>query len=283
MSRITYVNGSYLNYYESKVHIEDRGYQFADGVYEVFSVVNGKVIDYEAHIKRLYKSLKEIELKSPINKRSYFFHIKNIIKKNMIINGLIYLQVTRGISPRDFKFPKATKGSLVIIGRSLPKNQYEKLFNKGIRVKIVKDLRWKRVDIKTINLLAPVLAKEAASKEGCEEAWLIDKDGFITEGSSSTAWILKGNTLFTTPLSNSILNGITRQTLIRGLKKNKLKLVEKKFNMKDIKRSDEAFITSATQYVMPVIRIDNHKVGNGKIGKYAEIFKSAYMEAMKLS
>ena len=126
MSRITYVNGSYLNYYESKVHIEDRGYQFADGVYEVFSVVNGKVIDYEAHIKRLYKSLKEIELKSPINKRSYFFHIKNIIKKNMIINGLIYLQVTRGISPRDFKFPKATKSSLVIIGRSLPKNQYEK-------------------------------------------------------------------------------------------------------------------------------------------------------------
>ena len=139
------------------------------------------------------------------------------------------------------------------------------------------------MDIKTINLLAPVLAKQYAVDNQCQEAWLVDEDGFITEGSSSTAWILKNNTLYTTPLSNSILNGITRQSLIKGLKKNKLRLIEKKFNMKDIKASDEAYITSATQYVMPVVRVDNIKIGNGKVGKYAEIFKKVYMEVVKLS
>ncbi len=283
MSRVSYVNGEYLDYNFAKVHIEDRGYQFADGIYEVFSVIEGKIVDYDGHLNRLFRSLSEIEIKSPIHKKSYYFHIKNIINKNLINNGLIYLQVTRGVASRDFKFPKNTKGSLVIIGKTIHSENYEKVFNKGIRVKIEKDLRWKRVDIKTINLLAPVLAKESAAKHNCEEAWLIDQDGFITEGSSSTAWILKSNTLYTTPLSNSILNGITRQTLIRGLKNNNLKLVEKRFNIKDIKESDEAFITSATQYVMPVIRVDNIRIGNGKPGKYAEIFRKVYMEAVKLS
>ncbi len=283
MSRVSYVNGEYLDYNFAKVHIEDRGYQFADGIYEVFSVIEGKIVDYDGHINRLFRSLSEIEIKSPIHKKSYYFHIKNIINKNLINNGLIYLQVTRGVASRDFKFPKNTKGSLVIIGKTIHSENYEKAFNKGIQVKIEKDLRWKRVDIKTINLLAPVLAKESAAKHNCEEAWLIDQDGFITEGSSSTAWILKSNTLYTTPLSNSILKGITRQTLIRGLKNNNLKLMEKRFNIKDIKASDEAFITSATQYVMPVIRVDNFRIGNGKPGKYAEIFRKVYMEAVKLS
>ena len=153
---------------------------------------------------------------------------------------------------------------------------------KGISVKTTKDLRWKRVDIKTINLLAPVLAKQYAVDNNCQEAWLVDDDGFITEGSSSTAWILKKNILYTTPLSNSILNGITRKSLINGLKRNKLKFIEKKFNIIDIKEADEAFITSATQFVMPVIKVDNIKIGSGKVGKCAHIFKKAYMEAIKL-
>ena len=283
MSRVTFVNGQYFDYVNSKTHIEDRGYQFGDGVYEVFSVLNGSIVDYDSHINRLFRSLSEINLKSPYKKKSYLFHIKNIIRKNYIINGLIYLQVTRGVAPRDFKFPKNVKGCITIIGNNISANSYDKTFNRGIKVKIVKDMRWKRVDIKSINLLAPVLAKEAASKYNCEEAWLIDEEGFITEGSSSTAWILKNNVLITTPLSNSILNGITRQSLIKGLKRNNLKLIEKKFNINDIKKSDEAYITSATQYVMPVIRVDNFRIGNGRVGKYAEIFRKAYMEAVILS
>ncbi len=283
MSRVTFVNGQYFDYVNSKTHIEDRGYQFGDGVYEVFSVLNGSIVDYDSHINRLFRSLSEINLKSPYKKKSYLFHIKNIIRKNYIINGLIYLQVTRGVAPRDFKFPKNVKGCTTIIGKNISANSYDKTFNRGIKVKIVKDMRWKRVDIKSINLLAPVLAKEAASKYNCEEAWLIDEEGFITEGSSSTAWILKNNVLITTPLSNSILNGITRQSLIKGLKRNNLKLIEKKFNINDIKKSDEAYITSATQYVMPVIRVDNFRIGNGRVGKYAEIFRKVYMEAVILS
>ncbi len=283
MSRLTYVNGKYHEYKDSLVHIEDRGYQFADGVYEVFGIINKKIVDYEGHINRLFRSLKEIRISSPINKSSYYFHIKKLIKINRIVDGLVYLQITRGVAERDFKFPVKTKPSLVMIAKSISKKTYEDNFNKGIKIKTIKDLRWKRVDIKTINLLAPVLAKQEAAEHSCQEAWLIDEDGFITEGSSSTAWILKKNILYTTPLSNSILNGITRQTLIKGLNKKKLKLIEKKFNMKDIKDADEAFITSATQYVMPVIRVDNLKIGNGKIGKYANLFRKAYMEAVKLS
>ena len=283
MTRISYVNGEYCVHSNSSIHIEDRGFQFADGVYEVFGITNSKIVDYQGHINRLYNSLNEIQLKSPIHKSAYFFHIKNLIKKNQIKNGLIYLQITRGVAERDFKFPKNIKPSLVIIAKNLPIYEYEKNFKKGIKIKTTKDLRWKRVDIKTINLLAPVLAKQYAADNECQEAWLIDEKGFITEGSSSTAWILKKNTLYTTPLSNSILNGITRQSLIKGLKSNNLKYIEKKFNMKDIIEADEAYITSATQYVMPVISVDKYKIGNGKIGKNAEIFKKVYMEAVKLS
>ena len=283
MSRISYVNGEYCDHYNSSVHIEDRGFQFADGVYEVFGIISGKIVDFQGHINRLFNSLSEIQLKSPIHRSAYFFHIKNLIAKNQIKNGLIYLQITRGVAERDFKFPKNIKPSLVIIAKNLPLNQYENSFKKGIKIKTTKDLRWKRVDIKTINLLAPVLAKQYAADNNCQEAWLVDDDGFITEGSSSTAWILKRDTLYTTPLSNSILNGITRQSLIKGLKKNKLKLIEKKFSMKEIKMSDEAYITSATQYVMPVVSVDNIKIGNGRVGKYAEIFKKVYMEAVTLS
>ena len=283
MSRVSYVNGEYCDHNISRIHIEDRGFQFADGVYEVFGVINSQVVDYQGHLNRLYKSLNEIKLNSPIHRSAYYYHVKRLISKNQIKNGLIYLQITRGVAQRDFKFPINTKATLVIIAKNLPDDEYDNNFQKGIKIKTTKDLRWKRVDIKTINLLAPVLAKQFAADNNCQEAWLIDDDGYVTEGSSSTAWILKKNILYTTPLSNSILNGITRQSLIKGLKKNKIKMVEKKFNIKDIKESDEAFITSATQYVMPVVLVDNFKIGNGKIGKYAKIFRKVYLEAVRLS
>jgi len=221
MSRVVFVNGEYLPYEESKVHIEDRGYQFADGVYEVFAIIENKLADYDAHMSRLLRSLSELNMKLPYSRKSIFFHITNIVKQNLISNGLVYLQITRGVASRDFKFPNNTKSSLVIIAKNTSLDQYTESFNRGISVSTTRDLRWKRVDIKSLNLLAPVLAKQSAYEKNCQESWLIDDDNFITEGSSSNAWIYQDGTLITRPVSNSILNGITRSTLIRGLKKEK--------------------------------------------------------------
>lgn len=282
MSNISFVNGVYIDQKDAMVNVEDRGYQFADGVYEVFAVIKKKIVDYDGHINRLYRSLNEISLKSPIVKDAYLFHIRNLIRKNKINDGLIYLQISRGVAQRDFKFPENTKPSLVITAKSVSMDSYYSKFNKGIKVKITDDLRWKRVDIKTLNLLPPVLAKQKAVENGCDEAWMIDSDGFITEGSSSNAWILIKDKLITTPATTSILKGITRTSLINALKKKKIKFIEKRFNKNDIKIANEAFITSATQFVMPVVKVDNIKIGNGKVGKYANLFKEAYMRAIQL-
>ena len=283
MSRFVFVNGEYLPYEESKVHIEDRGYQFADGVYEVFAVIENKLADYDAHMSRLLRSLSELNMKLPYSRKSIFFHISNIVKQNLISNGLVYLQISRGVASRDFKFPNNTKSSLVIIAKNISLDQYTESFNKGINVSTTRDLRWKRVDIKSLNLLAPVLAKQSAYEKNCQESWLIDDDNFVTEGSSSNAWIYQDGTLITRPVSNSILNGITRTTLIRGLKKRKIKYKEAKFNLDDVKKSSEAFITSATQHVMPVVRVNNIKIGKGVPGPRALDFRAAYMESLKLT
>ena len=283
MSRVVFVNGEYLPYEKSKVHIEDRGYQFADGVYEVFAVIENKLADYDAHMSRLLRSLSELNMRLPYSRKSIFFHISNIVKQNLISNGLVYLQISRGVASRDFKFPNNTKSSLVITAKSTSLDQYTESFNKGISVSTTRDLRWKRVDIKSLNLLAPVLAKQAAYEKNCQESWLLDDDNFITEGSSSNAWIYRDGTLITRPVSNSILNGITRSTLIRGLKKRKIKYKEAKFDLDDVKKSSEAFITSATQHVMPVVRVNNIIIGSGAPGPRALDFKAAYMESLKLT
>ncbi len=283
MSRVAYVNREYTEYKKSYIHIEDRGYQFADGVYEVFAIIDSKIVDYDGHIKRLYRSLNELSISSPIQKKSYKYHIKEIIKRNIIKDGLVYLQVTRGVASRDFKFPKNSKSSIVIIGKNTPSNYYHNNFNKGIKVKTTKDLRWKRVDIKSLNLLPPVLAKQYAADNDCEEAWLLDDDGYITEGSSSNAWIVKDKTVITRPVSSSILNGITRSTLIKSLSKAGYKFIERRFNINDIKDADEAFITSATQFVMPVIAVNNIKIGDGSVGEFAQIFKEIYFKHISLS
>ena len=283
MSRVVFVNGEYLPYEKSKVHIEDRGYQFADGVYEVFAVIENKLVDYDAHMSRLLRSLSELKMKIPYSKKSIFFHISNIVKQNLISNGLVYLQISRGVASRDFKFPNNTKSSLIIIGKNMSLDEHTNAFDKGINVSTTRDLRWKRVDIKSLNLLAPVLAKQAAYEKNCQESWLLDDEGYITEGSSSNAWIYRDGTLITRPVSNSILNGITRSTLIRGLKKRKIKYKEAKFNLDDVKKSSEAFITSATQHVMPVVRVNSIKIGKGVPGPKALEFRAAYMESLKLT
>ena len=283
MSRIAYVNGNYLEFNKSLIHVEDRGYQFADGVYEVINVLNGNLVDYDLHLARLFRSLKELKIKSPINKSTYIYHIKNIIKKNIITDGLIYLQITRGVAPRDHKFPKITKSSIVITGRHLSLDDYELKFKNGIKIITAEDIRWGRCDIKTISLLPNVLAKQNAHTKGASEAWLVNNEGYITEGCASNAWILrKDNTLITHPSNKSILTGITRTSFIKGLKRHSVKFKESKFKIKDIRNAMEAYTTSATQHVTPVIKVDRIKIGNGKPGKFASIFRDVYMESLQL-
>ena len=283
MSRIAYVNGNYFDFKKSLVHIEDRGYQFADGVYEVFNVSDSKLVDYDLHLKRLYRSLSELKIKSPIAKNTYIYHVRNIIKKNIITNGLIYLQITRGVAPRDHKFPTKHESSIVITGRHTAADEYEIKFKKGINVTTHDDIRWGRCDIKTISLLPNVLAKQDAYIKGASEAWLINKDGYVTEGCASNAWILrKDNTLITHPSNDSILTGITRTSFIKGLKKHSIKFKEIRFKMKDVRGAKEAFATSATQHITPVVKVNKIKIGNGKPGKFASIFRDAYMEALQL-
>ena len=282
MSRVVFLNGEYKDYINALTHVEDRGYQFADGVYEVFSVKSGKLIDYNGHISRLTRSLNEIKIKYPINNRSILFHMRNIIRKNLIVDGLIYLQITRGVAKRDFKFPTNSNSTITIIGNNIPSDEYDIAFEKGINVVTTRDLRWKRVDIKSLNLLAPVLAKQFAYENNAKEAWMIDDNGYITEGSSSNAWVLIGKTVYTRPVSSSILSGITRKTLLKGLNKHGYSFKEKKFNMNDIRKSKEAYITSATQYVMPVVKVNNKRIGDGKVGKFAKIFKEIYLESVQL-
>ena len=201
----------------------------------------------------------------------------------MVINGTVYLQVTRGVASRDFKYPVNIKSSITIIGKIISTDLFNKNIINGINVKTTKDLRWKRCDIKSLNLLPPVLAKQYAYENNSTEAWLLDENNFITEGSSSTAWILdKNNILRTASLKNNILAGITRESFIKGLKKNKVKFVESSFKMKDIKSAREAFITSATTFVTPVNKVDNFKIGNGKPGKFAPIFLNIYKKAINL-
>ena len=283
MSRIAYVNGNYSEFNKSLIHIEDRGYQFADGVYEVINVLNGSLVDYDLHLARLFRSLKELNIKSPINKSTYIYHIKNIIKKNIITDGLIYLQITRGVAPREHKFPKIAKSSIVITGRHSSSDDYESKFKNGIKVITTEDIRWRRCDIKTVSLLPNVLAKQDAHTKGASEAWLVNNEGYITEGCASNAWILKkDNTLITHPSNKSILTGITRTSFIKGLKKQSIKFKELKFKIKDIRNAKEAYTTSATQHVTPVIKVDNIKIGNGKPGKFASVFRDVYMEALQL-
>ena len=280
MSRIAFVNGKYCDFSKSLVHVEDRGYQFADGVYEVFTIINSKIVDFNPHMKRLFKSLSELNINSPISRNAYIYHIRNIVRKNLIVNGNIYLQVTRGVAPRDFKYSKNINSSITIIGKIISEQVFNKPMLNGIKVITTKDERWKRCDIKSLNLLAPVLAKQKAFNYNAKEAWLIDESGYVTEGSSSTAWLLdKNNILRTSSLKKNILSGITRNTLLKGLKKNKIRFKESSFNIDDIKDAKEAFITSATTFVTPVIKVDNIEIGNGKPGIMAAIFLDIYKKA----
>lgn len=250
------------------VHIEDRGYQFADGVYEVCEVYRGALIDEKRHFERLAYSLGELQIAAPLSPGALAVVVREVLARNKVQDGYVYVQVTRGVAPRDHVFPrKAVRPSLVVTARQVDPEKGEIKAREGISVISTPDLRWKRVDIKSIGLLLNVLARQLASEQGAYEAWFVDSEGMVTEGAASNAWIMsEAGTLVTRPLDHSILRGITRTTLIDIIATLGLKLEERKFSLKEAIAAREAFITGAISLIMPVVRIDGHVIGAGVPG-----------------
>ncbi len=273
MPRFSYVNGRYVPHAEAAVHIEDRGFQFADGVYEVISWIGGHFADEVGHLDRLERSLREMRIAQPMPRRALQLVLREFIRRNRLKDAYVYIQVTRGVAPRDFKFPQEdVRPSLIVsaIGRpSFDIAARKKLLKKAVTVP---DIRWKRRDIKTTSLTAQVLAKQTAVDRGAYEAWMVDDEGFITEGSSTNAWIVdKKGTLITRPTDhNDILKGVTRNAIQALCKKEGVKLVERAFTPAEAYKAKEAFITAATTLVMPIVEIDGHKIGDGRLGNLTE-------------
>ena len=277
MGRYAYVNGRYVDHLAAQVHIEDRGYQLADGVYEVVGVRDGRLIDEGPHLDRLDRSLKELRIGWPIARSTISFVIRELMRRNRLRDGLVYMQVTRGVARRDHAFPTTpVKPALVMTTKNTKRLDVEP--GAGVAVKSHPDIRWERCDIKTVALLPNVLAKQAARESGAYEAWLIDGEGRITEGASTNAWIVTPEgELVTRQTDNGILAGITRQTLKGLADKLQLKLVERPFTLAEARRAKEAFITSATSFVTPVVKIDGEVVGDGKPGAAARRLREEYI------
>jgi D-alanine transaminase len=284
MSRIAYVNGRYVPHGEAMVHVEDRGYQFADGVYEVCEVREGRPVDAPRHFARLVRSLGELRIALPMPLAALGVVIRETVRRNRVRDGLVYLQVTRGVARRDFQFPAAdTRPSVVVTARSLNRGRLEQAATDGIAVVTVPDNRWERVDIKSVSLLPNVLAKEAARGAGAKEAWFVDKDGFVTEGASSNAWIVtRDGKLVTRSAERGILRGITRTTLLDLVADQNLGFEERKFSVEEAYAAREAFITSASQIVMPVVAIDGRPVGNGAPGLLASALRRDFHRYAKV-
>lgn len=278
MSRVAYVNGRYLRHSEAKVAIEDRGYQFADGVYEVCEVRGGRLVDESRHMARLDRSLRELKIARPMSPSALGVVLRETIRRNRVRDGIVYLQVTRGTARRDFPFPaENTRPSLVVTARNNDLERLGQLAAEGVSVITVPDLRWKRVDIKSVALLPNVLAKQTAREQGAREAWLVDSQGRITEGSSSNAWIVsRDGKLITHPLGQDILPGITRSVVIDMIKAQGLTFEERSFMVEEAYEAREAFITSASQIVLPVVSIDGRPVGNGAPGLVTSALRRDY-------
>ncbi|MYZ47227.1 D-amino-acid transaminase [Propylenella binzhouense] len=285
MSRVSYVNGAYVPHGEAVVHVEDRGYQFADGVYEVCEVWHGKLVDRSRHLDRLERSLRELAMKMPMSRAALGIVLREVVRRNRVRDGLVYVQVTRGVARRDHVFPvPETEPSLVVTARSTSRAKNDALAANGIAVITVPENRWARVDIKTVGLLPNVLARQQAKEAGAREAWFVDRDGYVTEGAATTAWIVtQDGRLVTRPDGTGILPGITRRTAADLGRRQLLEIEERKFTVAEAKAAREAFITAATTVVMPVVTIDGVPVGGGRPGPVASGLRKAFHEMAELS
>ena len=280
MSRTVYVNGAYVPEEDAKISVFDRGFLFADGVYEVTSVLGGKLIDFEGHAARLERSLNELDMAMPVSMDELLAIHRELVAVNEIDDGLVYLQVTRGSDgDRDFVFPDADKvpSSLVLFTQNKPGITESAASKNGIKVISVDDIRWGRRDIKTVQLLYPSMAKMMAKAAGVDDAWMIE-DGLVTEGSSNNAYIVKGNRIITRHLGNEILAGITRAAVLRFAREAQMEVEERSFSIDEAKAADEAFVTSATTFVMPVVEVDGAQIGDGTPGNVAKRLREIYLD-----
>ncbi|MFM7345045.1 MAG: D-amino-acid transaminase [Tagaea sp.] len=281
MSRIAYVNGSYVPHREARVHVEDRGYQFADGVYEVCTVRKGVPMEEKGHLDRLERSLREMRIEMPMSRAAFSLAMRETIRRNLVEEGIVYLQVTRGVAPRDHPFPaKKIRAAVVMTARN-SKPHPAAWLEDGVKAIVVPDIRWGRRDIKTVGLLPNCLAKQAAREQGAYEAILADDDGVVTEGSSTNVWIVtEGGALVTRPPSSEILNGVTRLEIIKLAAADGVKFEERTFTIEELRRAREVFVTSASSFVMPVTEIDGRPVANGKPGAVSSKLRAAYLRHM---
>ncbi|MCG3269390.1 D-amino-acid transaminase [Yoonia sp. I 8.24] len=278
--RTVYVNGDYLPENEAKISIFDRGFLMADGVYEVTSVLDGKLIDFDGHAKRLARSLDELDMPHPAVLPNLLEVHRELVRLNGIEEGMIYLQITRGApDDRDFAFPdpEATTPTVVLFTQNKPGLADNPVAQKGIKVISIEDQRWARRDIKTVQLLYPSMGKMMAKAAGADDAWMVE-DGAVTEGTSNNAYIVKGNTIITRNLGNEILHGITRAAVLRFAREAQMQVEERSFTIAEAQEADEAFITSASTFVMPVVEIDGAKIGTGTPGSIAGRLREIYLE-----
>jgi D-alanine transaminase len=285
MTRVIYVNGRYLPYAEAGVHAEDRGFQFADSIYEVCEILDGRLIDEGRHMDRLERSLAELRIERPMSRRALGLVMREVIKRNRVRTGLLYLQVSRGAAPRDFAFPPGdVPPTLVCLARRVDDAKREARANAGISVITAPDVRWGRCDIKTVMLLPACLAKDEAARAGASEAWFFDQEGFVTEGASSNAWIVDASgTVITRPNGRAILPGVTRKTLMDILNRENIPVIERPFRVDEAKAAREAFITSASGTVMPVVHIDGTPIANGCPGEMTRLLRSKFHQFAEIS
>ncbi len=278
MSRIAYVNGQYLQQTEAAINVEDRGYQFADGVYEVIAAVGGRLIDLERHFERLERSLGELRIAPPCGRRVLGLIGREVLRRNRIRDGILYLQVTRGVAPRNHAFPAGDAPTLVMTA-SRKRRPPPALVDEGVAVITLEDTRWLRTDIKSVALLPNVLSKQRASDAGAFEAWLVGRDGLITEGTSTNAWIVTGEgELVTPPLSHAVLAGVTRIAVLDGARVNGVRVTERGFSAAEAYEAAEAFLTSTTSLVLPVTMIDGKNIGDGRPGPVTRLLIASYAD-----
>jgi D-alanine transaminase len=280
MPRIAYVNGRYVPHAKAMVHVEDRGYQFADAVYEVCEVARGYIIDMTRHPDRLDRSLSELRIAWPMHRSALQTVLREVIRRNGVMNGMVYLQVSRGVAPRDHVFPPASvRPAMVVTAKRMDPKAAAKRAEAGVKIITVPEDRWARVDIKTVGLLPNTLAKQKAKEQGAQEAWFVDSDGTVKEGGSTNAWIVsQEGKLVTRPADFGILKGITRATVMDVAAKLGVAVEERPFTVEEAKAAREAFITSATSIVMPVVEIDGAAVANGHPGMLSLTLRKAFFD-----
>lgn len=281
MSQIAYVNGAYVPMRYAAISINDRGFQFGDSIYEVWPVRDGELRDSEGHFARMRRSLNEIRVPAPMDDRALHLVIKETMRRNKVREGIVYIQVSRGVAPRDHTFPtKPIKPTLIITAKNLDQAGIKKRGAEGVKVITTPEIRWARRDIKSVNLLPNILQRQAAKEAGAFEAWFVDDDGFITEGTSSNAWIVDAQgRLRTRPLSNDILHGVTRGSVLKVAQERQMQVIEEPFTLAEAKAAKEAFVTGAGSPIFPVIAIDNVPVGEGKPGPVTQALRAAYLGA----